>query len=77
VSEITLGQAKKNVESGMMLDAKEASAKLQREAAAARYRALCCFGNARAEREKQCGYIRASRSYCLSALRTPRRPQRR
>ena len=36
VSEITLGQAKKNVESGMMLDAKEASAKLQRETAAAR-----------------------------------------
>ncbi len=36
VSEITLGQAKKNVESGLMLDAKEASAKLQRETAAAR-----------------------------------------
>jgi len=36
VSEITLGQAKKNVESGMMLDAKEASVKLQRETAAAK-----------------------------------------
>ncbi len=36
MSEITLGQAKKNVESGMMLDAKEASIKLQRETAAAR-----------------------------------------
>ena len=36
VSEITLGAARKNVESGMMLDAREASAKLQRETAAAR-----------------------------------------
>lgn len=36
VSEITLGAAKRNVESGMMLDAREASAKLQRETAAAR-----------------------------------------
>lgn len=36
VSEITLGAARRNVESGMMLDAREASAKLQRETAAAR-----------------------------------------
>ena len=36
VSEITLGAAKKNVESGLMLDAREASAKLQRETNAAR-----------------------------------------
>lgn len=36
VSEITLGAARRNVESGKMLDAREASAKLQRETAAAR-----------------------------------------
>lgn len=39
VSDITLGAARRNVESGMMLDAREASAKLQREAAVARSQA--------------------------------------
>ena len=36
VSEITLGAAKKNSESFMMLDAKEVSGRLQREVAAAK-----------------------------------------
>ena len=36
VSEITLGAAKKNTESSMMLDAREVSGRLQREVAAAK-----------------------------------------
>lgn len=40
VSEITLGQAKKNSESSQIFEAKEAAAKLERAAEAARVRNL-------------------------------------
>ena len=56
MSEITLGAAKKNVESGVMLDAREAAGKLQREAAAARAEAAAAreaLDDERAELDRQ------------------------
>lgn len=53
VSEITLGAAKKNVESGIMLDAREAAGRLQREAAEARAEAAAVIEAYEAELERQ------------------------
>lgn len=52
VSEITLGAAKKNTESSMMLDAREVSGRLQREVAAAKAEAAAAREAVNEERQE-------------------------